>query len=149
MAGSGSVLLLLGSAGSAVAALLHLGCIAFGGSWYRALGAGEAMARMAEAGHWRPTVVTLGIATVLFVWSYYALAAAGYGYRPPLLRTVLVGITLVYLARGLAFLPLMKVFPDNSMIFWVISSGVCLLLGSVHAVGLAIAWSRLSPVSAP
>ncbi len=146
MAASGSVLLLLGSVGSALAALLHLGCIAFGGSWYRALGAGEAMARMADAGHWRPTVMTLGIATVLFVWSFYALSAAGFGYRLPLLRTVLVGVTLVYLARGLAFWPLMKVFPDNSMTFWVISSGICLLLGSVHALGLAMAWPRLSQV---
>jgi hypothetical protein len=140
----GSVLLLLGSALSAIAGLLHLACIVFGGSWYRALGAGEAMARMADAGHWRPTVMTLGIATVLFVWAYYALAAAGYGYRPPLLRSVLVGVTLVYLLRGLAFLPLMKVFPGNSPSFWVISSGVCLLIGSIHAVGLLKAWPRLS-----
>jgi hypothetical protein len=61
-----------------------------------------------------------------------------------LLRTVLVGVTLIYLLRGLAFLPLMKVFPGNSPSFWVISSGVCLLIGSIHAVGLFKAWPRLS-----
>lgn len=143
MAGAGSVLLLVGSACSAMAALLHLGCIAFGGSWYRAMGAGEAMARMADAGQWRPTVITLGIATVLFGWSYYALAAAGYGYRPPLLRTVLVGVTFVYLIRGLAFVPLMKVFSDNSPTFWLVSSGVCLFIGMVHALGLYQGWARL------
>ena len=37
--------------GSAIAALAHLGCIIFGGDWYRFFGAGEQMARMAEAGN--------------------------------------------------------------------------------------------------
>lgn len=39
---------------SGVAALLHFGCIIFGGNWYRFFGAGEQMAQMAEAGHFYP-----------------------------------------------------------------------------------------------
>ncbi len=50
--------LIIGSIGSAIAALAHLGCIIFGGDWYRFFGAGEQMAKMAEDGHWYPTVVT-------------------------------------------------------------------------------------------
>ncbi len=140
----GSTLLILGAACSAVAALLHLGCIVFGGAWYRALGAGEAMARMAEAGRWHPTLVTLGISSVLIVWSLYALSGAGYFYRLPLLRTALVAITAIYLLRGFAFMPLMSKFPDNSLTFWIVSSTICALIGVIHLVGLILAWPRLS-----
>ena len=38
-------LLVLAAALSAIAALLHLACIYFGGPWYRAMGAGEEEAR--------------------------------------------------------------------------------------------------------
>ena len=69
--------LLLAAALDAIAALLHVGCIVFGAAWYRFFGAGERMARLAEAGDWRPTVVTSGIAIVLSVWALYALSAAG------------------------------------------------------------------------
>ena len=52
---------------SGVAALLHLGCIIFGGEWYRFFGAGEQMAQLAEAGHIYPTIVTLVIVILLLV----------------------------------------------------------------------------------
>ncbi|MGQ4584278.1 hypothetical protein [Lysobacter sp. F60174L2] len=35
---------------NAIAALLHVGCIIFGASWYRFFGAGERMAQLASAG---------------------------------------------------------------------------------------------------
>ena len=69
--------LIAGAASSAIAALLHLGCIVFGPSWYRFFGAGERMARLAAAGHIVPALVTVGIAAVLIVWSLYALSGAG------------------------------------------------------------------------
>lgn len=42
---------MLGSGLSAIAALLHVGIIIGGPSWYRFFGAGERMARAAAAGH--------------------------------------------------------------------------------------------------
>lgn len=69
--------LVAGAAMSALAALLHLGCIVFGPPWYRFLGAGEEMAQLAASGHWYPTVVTLVIATILALWSLYALSGLG------------------------------------------------------------------------
>jgi hypothetical protein len=140
--------LLAGAAMSAAAALVHLGCIAFGAPWYRALGAGEQIARMAEAGHWYPTVVTLFIAAVLSGWSAYALSGAGLIRRLPLLRAALCAITAVYLLRGLAFPLLMPHFPGNGPVFWAVSSGICLLIGLVHLVGTWQAWPRLARVIA-
>jgi hypothetical protein len=143
MAATTNLFLVIGAVLSGTAALLHLGCIAFGAPWYRFMGAGEHMAQMALAGHWYPTVVTLAIATILVVWALYALSGAGIIARLPLLRVALCAITAAYLLRAVGFVPLMRYFPDNSMTFWVVSSGICLTIGLVHALGLWQAWSRL------
>ena len=135
--------LIVGATLSILAALAHVGCIAFGGSWYRALGAGERMAQMAEAGHWYPTAVTAAISGVLLAWAAYALSGAGVIRRLPLLRTVLCAITAVYLLRGIVFVALMPLFPGNTVTFWLASSSICLAFGLVHLVGLRQAWARL------
>jgi len=77
--------LIAGGILSAGASLLHLGIITGGPDWYRFFGAGESMARMAEQGSWTPTVITLGIASVLAVWSAYAFSGAGLIPRLPLI----------------------------------------------------------------
>ncbi len=138
-----SPLLIVAAALSASAALLHLGCIVFGAPWYRFLGAGEGMAQLALAGHWYPTVAALVIAAILSVWSLYALSGAGVIGRLPFLRLGLCTITGIYLLRGTAFMPLMAYFPGNSISFWLVSSGICLMFGIVHLIGVRQAWPRL------
>jgi len=118
-----------------VAALLHLGCIIFGASWYRFLGAGEQMALLAEQGHWYPTVVTSVITLVLLIWTLYALSGAKVIRPLPFLRVVLAIIAAIFLLRGLGFYWLMPAFPDNSLLFWLISSGICIVLGGLYAFG--------------
>lgn len=139
-----NLFLVAGAALSALASLLHLGCIVFGASWYRFFGAGERMAQMADAGRWRPVLITLFIAGVLALWAAYALSGAGVIARLPLLRTALCAITAAYLLRGTVILPVMKLFPDNSPAFWWWSSAICLSIGLTHLVGLVQSWSRLS-----
>lgn len=143
MAGSTNKLLAAGAALSGLAALLHLACLAVGAPLFRLLGAGEQMAQLHLAGHWYPTVATLVIASVLTVWSAYALSGAGLIRKLPLLRTLLSAITGIYILRGVAFVPVMAYFPGNSMTFWIASSSICLVLGIVHLVGLRQSWSRL------
>lgn len=138
-----SLYLIVGAALSAIAALLHLATIAFGASWYRFLGAGESMAQMASAGRLYPTVVTLAIAAVLLVWSLYALSGAGVIGRLPFLRPALCAITGIYLLRAVAFLPLMRLIPGNSLRFWLVSSAICLVFGVVHLIGVRLAWADL------
>ncbi len=134
--------LLAGGAMSALAALAHLGCIVFGAPWYRFFGAGEKMASMAAAGHWFPTVATLMIASVLALWSLYALSGAGLIRDLPFLFLALCGITLIYFLRGIAFVWLIPYFPENSMTFWLVSSGICMVIGMTHLVGLLQIWNR-------
>jgi hypothetical protein len=128
---------------STLAALLHVGCIVFGAPWYRFFGAGEEMARLAEAGSWRPTIITSGIAVVLLIWALYALSGAQVIGRLPLLRTGLCVITAVYLVRGLAVVPVVIWMPGQNTAFLWWSSMICLGFGVVHAIGVRQVWGRL------
>lgn len=143
MESSRNSLLIAGAGLSAAAAVLHLACIAFGAPMYRFVGAGEGMAKLADAGHWYPTAAAVVIASVLALWSLYALSGARVIPRLPLLRTALCIITGIYLLRGTAFPVIIPHFPGNSPLFWLVSSGVCLVFGIVHFLGLRRAWSQL------
>lgn len=135
--------LVAGALLSAIAALLHLAIIAGGPAWYRFFGAGERMARAAARRRPYPALVTLGIAAVLAVWSAYALAGAGVIGALPFLKVALVGITAVYLVRGVAYGPLVLARGGRLTPFVVWSSAICFAYGVVHLVGLAQRWAAL------
>ena len=130
---------------SAAAALLHLAVIAGGPDWYRFFGAGERMARAAERGSATPALFTVAIAGVLALWAAYAFAGAGLIRRLPLLRTGLVAISGIYLARGLFVLsPSAFGRPDLSPGFMLWSSLIVLAFGLAYAIGTWRAWPQLS-----
>ncbi|MDP3400152.1 MAG: hypothetical protein Q8R97_03425 [Brevundimonas sp.] len=135
--------LIAGGILSAGASLLHLGVIIGGPDWYRFFGAGEGMARMAEQGSWTPTVITLGIASVLPVCSAYAFSGAGVIPRLPLIRTALVLISGVYLLRGLVLIPALVINRGEVMPFILWSSLIVLVYGITYAVGTWKAWPSL------
>ena len=99
--------------------------------------------RAAAEGRWYPTIFTLGIATVLFTWSAYALAGAGVIDELPFLKAALVAITAVYLVRGVAFAPLVWARGGRITPFVVCSSLICFGYGVVHLVGLVQRWTAL------
>jgi hypothetical protein len=135
--------LIAGAVLSALAALLHVGCIVYGAPWYRFFGAGEEMARMAEAGDWRPTLITSGITVILAVWSCYALSAAGVLRPLPWRRAALSAITGVYLLRGVLGIPLALFMNDGRPAFMWWSSFTCIGFGVVHVLGLKPVWKTL------
>jgi hypothetical protein len=128
---------------SAAAAVTHLACILVGAPAYRFMGAGEKMVRAVEAGKLQPTLITLAIAGVLFIWAAYAFAGAGVIGRLPLLKLALPFICAVYLGRAAAFPLLKRAFPENSQTFWLVSSGICLGIGLVHLYGITSRWTAL------
>lgn len=132
---------------NALAALLHVGCIYFGASWYRFFGAGEQMANLAEQGSVQPTIITSGIVIVLLIWSLYAFSATGLIIKLPLIRLALIIMTSLYLLRGVVgfFLAVNLVSAPlgNSSEFWFWSSAICLSFGLVHLIGLKQEWSSL------
>jgi hypothetical protein len=136
--------LVVGGCLSLAAALLHVGVIAGGPDWYRFFGAGEAMARAAEQGRWMPHLITSGIAAGLTIWALYAFAGAGLIRRLPLMRTALVVISLIYLARGLLIIPIMMKLSPSDAPFEYWSSLIVLVYGIAYAVGTWRAWPHLS-----
>ena len=137
-------LLLLGGILSCIAAVLHLAIIVGGPAWLRFFGAGEELATMAENGSWIPACVTLAITLILFVWALYAFSGAGFIRRLPLLKTVLVAISSIYLIRGLAFIPAYFVMPEVVDQFLVWTSIISTLYGCSYALGTKQAWATLS-----
>ena len=114
-------------------ALLHYLCILWGADGFRFMGAGEAIAKMAENGHWYPTFISTAVGTALLIPTCYALAAARGKPRLPWHRQTMLATSIVFLLRGLAFPLLKPMFPENSDTFWWITSAICLLLGSLYA----------------
>jgi len=141
----GRTLLTVGGLLSLLAALLHLACIVGGPDWYRFFGAGEGVAQAAERGEVMPALMTIGIAAILAVWAAYAFSGAGRIVRLPLLRTALVVISAIYLARGLmGFLPASAWGrPDLSATFIFWSSGIVFIYGLAYAIGTWRAWPLL------
>ncbi|BBN57220.1 hypothetical protein TRE132_53450 [Pseudomonas chlororaphis subsp. aurantiaca] len=135
--------LVIGAGLSLLAALMHVGVIMVGPSWYRLFGAGERFVRAAQAGRWFPAVVTAGIALVLAAWAAYALSAAGVIAPLPLLRPALIAITQVYLLRGLLG-PVALAGTGRSRRFIFVSSTICLVYGLVHLFGLVQVWGSLA-----
>jgi len=135
--------LVVGAGLSLLAALMHVGIIIRGPSWYHLFGAGDRFVRAAQAGRRFPAVVTTGIALVLAGWAAYALSGAGVIDPLPLLRPALCVITLVYLLRGLLG-PFVLPGTGRSIRFILISSAVCLIYGLVHLYGLVQVWGALA-----
>jgi putative oxidoreductase len=133
---------------SFIASAAHVGIVIGGPSWYRFFGAGEHMAQLAEKKPLKPTLVTLSIALLLFIWGLYAWSGAGVIPQLLLLKSVLILITSVYLLRGIVGLvaPHASNHPailSNSKEFWFWSSLICLCIGLVHHIGESIGVGRI------
>jgi hypothetical protein len=138
-----NIMLIIAGTLSAMAAILHIACIYFGAPWYRLLGAGEHMAKLAEQGSLMPTAITSAIVLVLFIWSLYAFSAAGLIGRLPLMHLALTVITSIYVFRGIAGFFLMANPMGRTPEFWLWSSAISLSLGIIHLIGLKQQWGSL------
>jgi len=140
---STNIALTIGAALNIIVATLHIGCIYFGASWYRFMGAGEQMATLAERGSLQPTLITSFIVIVFITWCAYALSGAGLIVQLPLLKWGLTAISAIYLLRGIAGFFLYNNPLGRTPDFWLWSSAICLTLGLIHLVGLKQVWSQL------
>ncbi len=126
-------------------ALLHLEIIYIGAPAYHYFGAGEEMARLAGEGSWLPGLLTAGVALLLGIFGAYAFAGSGVIRRLPWLRSILLLICGIFLARGLAAFP-----QAMALLSGTGASGkdfsfslVSLVVGLLFAWGLRIRWRAL------
>lgn len=144
LARGGDRYLLIAAILTGAAALLHAAIIVGGSPWYRFFGAGERMATLAERGSHYPAMLTACIALVLGVWTLYALSGAGIVRPLPFLRPILVIIAAVFTLRGLLGVPavLLASAPymlelRTRMLFMLVTSALCLVLGVCYTIGAA------------
>lgn len=127
--------LLLAGLATGVGSLAHILCVVIGADAYRLMGAGEQMAMLAEQGHWWPPTITLVIASILAIWSAYALMPMWRSKALPLTQLVLWLVAVVLIARGSLFFIIKPYFPGNSDMFWWGTSALCLGIGFCYARG--------------
>ncbi|WP_227817146.1 hypothetical protein [Nitrogeniibacter aestuarii] len=121
-----------------LAGLAHYACVVVGARGFELLGAGEPLVSMARQGHWYPAFIATAIGSVLCAWGVYALAGARLIGPLPWQKWVLMAATAIYLLRAVAFPLLKPAFPDNSDLFWWVSSGLCLVIGVCLLLGLLL-----------
>jgi hypothetical protein len=99
----------------------------------------EFLADLAAAGSSLPALISGGLAVLGILAGLYSLSGAGYGPRLPLVRTVLVLVTMAFLARG-AWLAveLARVIPNYQSVRFreLLLSATALTIGFLHLTGL-------------
>ncbi len=88
-----------------------------------------------------------GTALILVIFGLYALSGAGRIRRLPLLRLGLIGISSLYLLRGLfiilTVLTILGIFEGELLIQGVISTLVFLAAGIAYAAGTVLNWREM------
>ena len=144
----GKTFLRLAGIMSALLAVMQCAVPLFGAKGYRFFGAGDRVAQAVEGGALWPVGLTLCVGAIFAVFAFYALAAASERLRPPLLRTGLLIVGLIFMLRGLSVVPQgMAWFRNPEMIpgRFVIFSFVALAMGALYMIGVIMAWQDLAP----
>jgi len=126
-------------------ALLHLAMIPIGADAYDFFTAPARMIELAHRGSPLPALATLFVASVFALFGIYALSAADLAPPLPVRRIALIGISGIYLLRGLIVVPQLLLFihtsevPARALVF----SLIALVIGLVYAIGTALRWAAL------
>ena len=126
-------------------ALLHLAMIPIGAEAYDFFTAPARMIELAHRGSPLPALATLFVAGVFALFCIYALSAADLAPPLPVRRIALIGISGVYLLRGLIVVPQLLLFmhtsevPARALVFSLMS----LVIGLVYTIGTALRWAAL------
>ncbi|HEY2291620.1 MAG TPA: hypothetical protein VGM86_13050 [Thermoanaerobaculia bacterium] len=131
---------------SSAMALFHIGIVVVGEPAYRHFG-GSSFAERAAAGSWVPAAMLLTIASVFALFAFYGFAGARLVPRPPLLRTGLIVISLLYGVHGLFVVPELVArlmhrpsgMPSNLGV-----DAVFLAMALPYIIGTVMAWPDLS-----
>jgi hypothetical protein len=95
-------------------------------------------------------LLCLAIAAIMAVFGLYALSGAGKIRRLPLLRTVLIAVTAIYLLRGLLIIPQAPyVLTHPGLVRFVVFSAISLVVGLVHLGGVVQLCRHGRPAGSP
>ncbi len=138
--------LLTAGVGNSAMALFHIGIVVVGEPAYRHFG-GSSFAQQAAAGSLVPAAMLLGIASVFALFAYYGFAGARLGPKPPLLRTGLIVISLLYGVHGFFVVPELVArltHRPSGMPSHLGVDAIFLAMALPYIIGTAMAWPDLS-----
>ena len=143
----GRLVLVVAATVSFAVALLHIAIILVGPAGYRYFGAPGLADQIERGSVVQPTLLTLGIALVFALWGAYALSGAALIRRLPLVRTALLVIGVIFVARGLLIAPEVAALIQGALKYprSLVFSGVSLSTGLCYLFGAARAWGSLHP----
>ena len=147
MQGRGSSWLVAAAAASFAVAALHVAITFSGPAGYEYFGAPANLVAAARRGSAVPALITMIIALVFAGFALYALSGAGRAPKLPALRVLLVGISGIYILRGLVVVPefLLYSFERTLPLRMMVFSVTALVIGLIHAVGTARRWAAMDP----
>jgi len=129
-------------------ALVHVGAIIGGPSWFAFFGAPPRVVASAQAGTWLAPVSALVIAGLMAMCAIYAGSVVGWVRRPPLQRTALATIAAVCLLRALILPAIAFSQPDFRCACEVASAVVWWLAGAGFVAAFRLSGARASPARA-
>ncbi len=132
----GNYFLVIGGSASVLISILHVATVIGGAAWYRALGAGEEMASLAEEGSWYPGIITSIIALIFLIWGLYAFSANGLISKLPYVKPVNYLISAVYVLRGMGWVTLFISSAPYSLLFIISTSLVSMAIGLCYFLGI-------------
>lgn len=141
--------LALAAALSIAIALLHIVMIFVGAEAYHYFAAGKEMVEAAQAGSFKPALITLGVTVFFALFGLYAFSGAGYVKTLPFLQPALWLIGCIYSARGLAIIVQIVMLLQgktgaNLETKDLVFSLVSLFIGIVYLIG---AWQRAATIN--
>lgn len=96
---------------------------------------------------WQLFLVGGSAALIPLIFGLYALSGAGSIRRLPLLRLGLIGVSSLYLLRGLLLIPsvlvVLGVIPGQILVQGILASLVFLAAGLAYATGTALNWKDM------
>lgn len=127
--------LMLGALIVIFTAIAHMSCIYLGPACFEAQMAPPEIVQSAIDGTWFAPVGTLLVSSVFLLCAAYALSAASLIRTLPFLKLGMYVISIGFIFRGLATLPLSIVFPEVVSTFSIIAGLVWLLTGLLFFFG--------------
>jgi len=131
---------------AAATAIWHLLCILGGPDWYAFARAPQVVVDSARQGTLLAPIGATVIAILMFICSAYAFSTAGLIQKIPLMKSALVGISIICIARAIIAMPyLLTSTLASKLDTWeLIASSGWLFVGICFALG-AIAQFRSKP----
>lgn len=127
--------LILGALIVIFTAIAHMSCIYLGPTCFEAQMAPPEIVQSAIDGTWIAPVGTLLVSSIFLLCAAYALSAASLIRTLPFLKLSMYVISIGFIFRGLATLPLSIVFPEVVSTFSIIAGLVWLLTGLLFFFG--------------